>query len=456
MSRIIDADRSVVVAADVTSERLPGLVIETATVEGLGGYKVGIRALSVGLTRTVDTVREHSDLPIIYDHQKAGNDIPDMGPQFIEECQVAGVNAVILFPFAGPKTQRNWTRAAQEAGLGVIVGGHMTHEEFIASKGGYIADDAPERIYTLAAEMKVRNFVVPGNQPELVEYYRRVIEDVLGSDDYDLFAPGFVTQGGDISETGKVAGKRWHPIVGSGIYGATRKATERATANLFTKIEETPKPAVETLTPEQRQLAEAIYDAGAVQFGKFTLKNGSISPIYFDLRTLQGFPEEGGPKEIATKAYVQMLQSLQFDLIGPIPIAATPLGSSVSDALGVPMVTPRIEKKDHGTGAKVDGMRPDYVGKSVVALDDLITSAGSKIEAIGLFEAEGLVVKDVVVLLDREQGGREELEQQGIRLHAELTMTQLLERLYYTVDISNDQYDTAMEYLATQKLPPQK
>jgi len=87
MSRIIDADRSVVVAADVTSERLPGLVIETATVEGLGGYKVGIRALSVGLTRTVDTVREHSELPIIYDHQKAGNDIPDMGPQFVEECR---------------------------------------------------------------------------------------------------------------------------------------------------------------------------------------------------------------------------------------------------------------------------------------------------------------------------------------------------------------------------------
>lgn len=232
---LIPRDRSVVVAADIESGKLSELVKATCLVEGIGGYKVGLRlALGDGLARIVGTVREHTPLPIIYDHQKAGNDIPAMGTEFAEVCRRAGVDAVIMFPFSSPVTEERWIKAAQDAGLTVLVGGHMTHEQFLESEGGFIAETAPDRIYTIAAQNGVRDFVVPGNKVEYVERYRRLLEGVLGAGNFTLYAPGFITQKGEISEFATVAGERWHAIVGSAIYKAVdlRAAAEQMTSQI--------------------------------------------------------------------------------------------------------------------------------------------------------------------------------------------------------------------------------
>ncbi|KKQ73652.1 MAG: Orotidine 5'-phosphate decarboxylase [Candidatus Woesebacteria bacterium GW2011_GWB1_38_5b] len=107
--KIIQLDRSVVVAADVEASKLSDLVRQTCVVEGIGGYKVGLAlALEEGLPRIVGQVKEETDLPVIYDHQKAGNDIPAMGAEFAKICRKAGVDAIILFPFGGAKTERDW------------------------------------------------------------------------------------------------------------------------------------------------------------------------------------------------------------------------------------------------------------------------------------------------------------------------------------------------------------
>lgn len=218
---LIPRDKSVVVAADIEPGRLSELVKATCLVEGIGGYKVGLRlALGEGLSRIVGTVREHTHLPIIYDHQKAGNDIPAMGTEFAEVCRKAGVDAVIMFPFSSPVTEERWIKAAQDAGLTVLIGGHMTHEQFLESEGGFIAGSAPDRIYTIAAQNRVRDFVVPGNKVEFVEHYRDLLEGILGPGNFTLYAPGFITQKGEISDFAKVAGRRWHAIVGSAIYKA--------------------------------------------------------------------------------------------------------------------------------------------------------------------------------------------------------------------------------------------
>jgi orotidine-5'-phosphate decarboxylase len=79
---------------------------------------------------------------------------------------------------------------------------------------------SPEQIYTIAAQNGVTNFVVPGNKTEFVLKYRKLSEELLGKGNFTLYAPGFISQGGDISETGKVAGENWHAIVGSAIYNA--------------------------------------------------------------------------------------------------------------------------------------------------------------------------------------------------------------------------------------------
>lgn len=233
--RIIEEDKSVIVAADVEPHQLVSLVKETTDVKGIGGYKLGLVAgYDIRLKKAVDWVKNNSDLPVIFDHQKAGNDIPEMGPQFARVCRDAGVDAVILFPFGGPVSQESWIKACQDQHLGVLVGGHMTQPRFLASEGGYIADDAPNRIYTLAAILGVRDFVVPGNKVEHVEKYRELLDEILGPANFALYAPGFISQGGEISEMAKVAGNRWHAIVGSGIYKQLdkRAAAERATSQI--------------------------------------------------------------------------------------------------------------------------------------------------------------------------------------------------------------------------------
>jgi len=232
--RIIKYDRSIIPACDVKNlEELKKLIKQTHDIKKIGGYKIGFAlALTYGLPNVVKVIREFTDLPIIYDHQKAGTDIPDTGGKFADICKEAGINAVILFPQAGPVTEEAWVKACQHKGLTVIVGGEMTHLKFRKSEGGFINDSALDEIYLIAAELGVNNFVVPGNKADRIKHYKSLLEKKVK--DLTFFAPGFVAQGGEITETAKVAGKSWHAIVGRAIYDAKdiRKAAEEMTSKL--------------------------------------------------------------------------------------------------------------------------------------------------------------------------------------------------------------------------------
>lgn len=227
--RIISGERSVIPACDVeTIEQYEELVKQTADVEGIGGFKVGFElGLTYGLPRIVEVTRKHTDKPIIYDHQKAGTDIPDTGRNFARACSNAGVDAVILFPQAGPETARAWIYHALDYGLQVIVGGRMTHPAYAVSEGGFITDEGAMEMYKIAARAGITNFVVPGNKPEIIKQVREAVEGeiakILGAEETDIasfYAPGFVAQGGKISDAAAVAGDRFHGIVGRGIYQA--------------------------------------------------------------------------------------------------------------------------------------------------------------------------------------------------------------------------------------------
>lgn len=237
-SPLIPLERSVIVATDVSFNRLESLVQATCHVPGVGGYKIGFSlGLEKGLPEIVACIRHYTNLPIIYDHQKAGNDIPAMGVKFAEVCARSGVTAVILLPFTGPATERAWIKACQDQGLGPIVGAHMTHERFLYQDGGSIANDAPARIFSIAAEEGVRHFVMPGNQPALVSHYRQMITEQVGNEDICLYSPGFITQNGKIEDYAKVAGRYWHAIIGSAIYEAAspEQQTRLLTSGLTNK-----------------------------------------------------------------------------------------------------------------------------------------------------------------------------------------------------------------------------
>ena len=100
---------------------------------------------------------------------------------------------------------------------------------------------------------------------------------------------------------------------------------------------------------------------------------------------------------------------------------------AASLAGGVPLVYPRREEKAYGTRRRIEGAF--HPGERVVVIDDIVTDGASKLEAIEPLEAAGLVVEDLVVLIDREQGGRERLAAKGYRLHAVLTISACFDAL---------------------------
>jgi len=231
MGKIIKLNQSIIVACDVKDvNKLKELISQTCDVEGIGGYKLGsILVIKYGLPKLVETIRKFTDLPVIYDHQKAMTDIPEIGKEFINAVKDAGVNALIGFPQSGPKTEEVWIKNAKEINLEVIIGGEMTHEKYKTSEGGYIADEALDEIYLLAARLGVNNFVVPGTRKERVIHYREILRFVP---ELTFYAPGFIAQGGVISDVAKAAGQKWHAIIGRAIYESNNM---RAAAKELTK-----------------------------------------------------------------------------------------------------------------------------------------------------------------------------------------------------------------------------
>ncbi|MDP2947817.1 MAG: orotidine 5'-phosphate decarboxylase / HUMPS family protein [Nanoarchaeota archaeon] len=216
--KIIGRERSVIPACDVaTLEQFEELVKQTADVEGIGAYKIGFGlGLRYGLPKVVEIARKHTNKPLIYDHQKAATDIPETGRDFAELNKEAGIDAVILFPQAGPETERAWIYHALDKGLKVIVGGRMTHPAHVVSEGGFITDEGTLDMYRIGARAGLTNFVVPGNKPEVIKQVRELIE-AEGVSNPVFHSPGFVAQGGKISDAAKYAGDRFHGIIGRGI-----------------------------------------------------------------------------------------------------------------------------------------------------------------------------------------------------------------------------------------------
>jgi len=219
--KIVRTDRSVIPACDVeTLEKLDEIVTSTADIDEIGGYKVGFElGYGYGLSNVVRTIRNHSDKPIIMDHQKAGTDIPATGLNFARVCKKSGVDTVIIFPQAGPETERSWIYHALDHGLNVIVGGRMTHPAYAVSEGGFITDEGALEMYRIAARIGITNFVAPGNKPEVIQQVRKVIE-AEGINPI-FYGPGLgIGQGGDTAKAREAAGSKFNAIVGTGIYTA--------------------------------------------------------------------------------------------------------------------------------------------------------------------------------------------------------------------------------------------
>ncbi len=246
-----------------------------------------------------------------------------------------------------------------------------------------------------------------------------------------ILAPGVGAQGGDLNAA-LAAGLRADGMgmlvpVSRGISkaadpgAAARKLRDQINTARAAAARNTGVRASRPLDP-RASLAAALLDIECVKFGEFTLKSGKVSPIYIDLRRLISSPAVLA--EVA-EAYVDLLDDLNFDHIAALPYAALPIGTAVALAGDWSMVYPRKEAKEYGTKVAVEGVFGR--GDTAVVVDDLATTGASKFEAFAQLEQAGLAVRDVVVLIDRESGAPDALQEAGYQMHALYTLTELLD-----------------------------
>lgn len=191
----------------------------------------------------------------------------------------------------------------------------------------------------------------------------------------------------------------------------------------------------------REQLILDLYTINAIKFGEFLLKSGITSPYYLDLRVLVSYPHI---LELAADVFWQELRVINFDVVVGVPYTGIPIATAISLKHTQTMIFVRKERKEHGTKKLIEG---DFHTNQVAAIvDDVITNGESKLETISVLEKEGLVVKDIVVLIDRLQGGPELLKRVGYNCHVIYTIEEVFDVLLQHKRISKKIVDKCLAF----------
>jgi uridine monophosphate synthetase len=399
----------------------------------------GLRALRA----TIEYIGE--DVPVILDAKRG--DIGSTAAAYARAAfEVWGAGAVTVAPYLGSDSVTPFT-AYQERGIFLLC-----HTSNPSAQELQTLECSGEPVYRRVARLAHEweeghaipqiGLVIGATYPDALRAVRAITPQSW------FLVPGIGAQGGDLEAT-VAAGLRQDGLgmVISVSRGVCHAPDPRAAALAFRdRINEAraslPPPVQGHGGGAESALILDLARIGAVRFGQFTLKSGKTSPIYIDLRLLASHP---GVLQRVAAAYADVLAGLAFDRIAAIPYAALPIGTAVALQTGQPMIYPRKEAKGYGTRRAIEGAFK--AGERAVVLDDLITTGGSKIEAIAPLQDAGLVVKDVVVLIDRESGGHEELARQGYRLQAVFTLRQILDVLASEGEIGEEQRGQVLDWL---------
>jgi uridine monophosphate synthetase len=403
----------------------------------------GLEGLAA-LRRTIEYVHEVTDVPVILDAKRS--DIGSTAEAYAKAAfEVWGADAVTINPYLGHDAVQPFTAYADR---GVFL---LCHTSNPGATDLQTLDCGGRPLYQVVAEQAIRwganvGLVIGATYTQALRAVREMALQMW------ILLPGVGAQGGDL-EAALAAGLDEHRsgvIVSASrsiIYAKDPRAAAQELHDRINAARQTTKSQIENRKSEiakspRDQLILTLADVGCVRFGQFTLVSGLQSPVYIDLRLLVSHADV--LRDVA-RAYTQLLRPLAFDRLAAIPYAGLPIGTAVGLESGYPLIYPRKEVKAHGIRRAVEG--EFQKGERVAVLDDVITTGGSKLEAIAPLEELGLQVEDVVVLIDREQGGREVLEERGYRLHAVFGLGEMLDVLTRHGRISTTQRDEVKAFV---------
>jgi len=193
-----------------------------------------------------------------------------------------------------------------------------------------------------------------------------------------------------------------------------------------------------------KKLAPILWKSGCLDFGEFTLTSGITSPYYVDLRLLPSYPKLF---DIATDMAADLVRKkeIDFDVVSAVPTGGLPFGTLLAHKLGAPLTYVRKKGKGHGEERQIEGKMEE--GDKALLVDDIITTGGSVIDAVKSVRDSGGKVDDVLVLLDRTEGGAQNLREEGLSLTKVANIEPVVEELESRGKIDGEMVDKVKEYL---------
>jgi len=192
------------------------------------------------------------------------------------------------------------------------------------------------------------------------------------------------------------------------------------------------------------EMAKILHKIDALQFGLYKLTSGKVSPYYIDLRIVPSFPDAFRDIcDFYAETITTQIGLKNFDRIAGVPIAGIPFASQIAYNLKKPFLYVRKGARFHGRERRVEGILVS--GDRVLLVDDLVTTGLTLKKAAESVRAEGGIVTEAVAFLDREEGGKEKVENAGVKLHALLKISEIANTLYEIGAVDEESLKTIMK-----------
>jgi len=173
------------------------------------------------------------------------------------------------------------------------------------------------------------------------------------------------------------------------------------------------RPNNDGMGMNNRDLGHILQECGAIKFGDFTLASGKKSRYYVDVKKAVTKPEmlEVICKRVACEI---VSHDLEADYVACVELGAVPIGVILSSWTGSPLIIIRKEQKDYGLKDRIVG--DIEKGKVALFLEDVTSTGGSVVSGVKVLRDEGLIVKTVISVVDRDEGAEDELGEEGLNL----------------------------------------